>query len=234
MARSERLLQLIQLLRTYRYAVSAEVLARELEVSVRTIYRDIDVLQSQGAPIEGEAGVGYLLRPGFTLPPLMFSVEEIEALVLGVSWVADRADTMLAKSARNLVAKVKAVLPAPLRQELEATTLLVGPAVRPEPVDDATAAALRRAIREQTKLKIAYRDDKGKATERTVWPFALGYFDSVLVVLAWCELRSDFRNFRADRITRCESFGQPYPESRTSLLERWRVNEGLEPGDVYL
>jgi predicted DNA-binding transcriptional regulator YafY len=234
MARSQRLLELLQLLRTYRYAVTADVLARELEVSVRTVYRDIATLQAQGASIEGEAGVGYVLRPGFTLPPLMFSVEEIEAFVLGVSWVADRADKRLADAARNLVAKVKAVLPGPLRQELEATTLLVGPAAHPERVSDEAAAALRGAIRSQTKVRIAYRDDRGQATERTVWPFGLGYFDSVLVLLAWCELRQDLRNFRADRILRWESTRHPYPESRSSLLERWRLKEGLEPGDVYL
>src|SRR6185369_4862533 len=129
MTRSQRLLDLIQRLRNYRFAVTAETLAHELEVSVRTVYRDIETLQAQGAPIEGEAGVGYVLKPGFVLPPLMFSVDEIEALVLGVSWVADRADATLARAARDLAAKVKAVLPASLRRELEATTLLVGPAL---------------------------------------------------------------------------------------------------------
>jgi predicted DNA-binding transcriptional regulator YafY len=227
MARTDRLLDLLQRLRTYRYAVTADALSRELGVSVRTVYRDIETLQAQGAPIEGEAGVGYVLRPGFTLPPLMFSVEEIEALVLGVSWVADRADQALAGAARNLVAKIKAVLPSPLRQELEATTLLVGPAVQPAAVPDATAAALRKAVRDETKLSLTYRDDKGNATERTVWPFALGYFDSVLVMLAWCELRQDLRSFRADRIVSLQTTGQPYPESRAVLLDRWRTKEGL-------
>lgn len=230
MARSDRLLELLQLLRTYRYAVTADALARELDVSVRTVYRDIATLQAQGASIEGEAGVGYLLRPGFTLPPLMFSVDEIEALVLGVSWVADRADRNLAGAARNLVAKVQAVLPGPLRQELEATTLLVGPAARPEPVADGTAVALRAAIRGQTKLRISYRDEKGSITDRTVWPFGLGYFDSVLVVLAWCELRQDLRNFRADRIVEWKALEQNYPESRSALLDRFRAKEGL--GDL--
>jgi predicted DNA-binding transcriptional regulator YafY len=148
--------------------------------------------------------------------------------------VADRADRSLAEAARQLVAKVKAVLPAGLRQELEATTLLVGPAARPEPVADATAAALRRAIREETKLTISYRDDKGQATERTIWPFGLGYFDSVLMVMAWCELRQDLRHFRADRIVGFRATGQSYPEGRISLLERWRVREGLKVEDVQL
>jgi len=232
MARSERLLDLIQLLRTYRYAVTGETLARELGVSLRTIYRDIETLQAQGAPIEGEAGVGYILRPGFVLPPLMFSVEEIEALVLGISWVADRTDSSLAKAARNLVAKVKSVLPAALGAELEATTLIVGPAAGRVPVADALAAALRRAIREEKKMRIVYRDEKGAQTERVVWPFGLGYFDSVLVVLAWCELRRDLRNFRADRIAEWEELNQGYPETRSTLLERWRVKEGLAREDL--
>ena len=231
MSRSERLLDLVQLLRTYRYAVTGETLGRELGVSLRTVYRDIETLQAQGAPIEGEAGVGYILKPGFVLPPLMFSVEEIEALVLGVSWVAERADETLARAARNLVAKVKAVLPAPLRLELESTTLVVGPGNR-VPVADDLAAALRQAIREERKLAIGYRDDQGRSSRRTIWPFALGYFESVLVVLAWCELRQDLRNFRADRIGEWTSMPEGYPESRGTLLERWRVREGITREDL--
>jgi len=232
MSRSQRLLDLLQLLRTHRYAVTGDSLARDLGVSLRTVYRDIETLQAQGAPIDGEAGVGYVLKPGFILPPLMFSVEEIEALVLGISWVAGRADANLAKAAKNLVAKVKSVLPSPLRQELEATTLLVGPAARPEPVPDALAARLRQSVREQTKLRITYRDDRGRTTERTVWPFGLGYFENVLMVMAWCELRQDLRHFRADRIAGWQPLVQEYPESRGSLLERWRVKEGLRVEDL--
>jgi len=234
MSRSERLLDLIQLLRTHRFAVQGEKLAKELGVSLRTIYRDIETLQTQGAPIEGEAGVGYVLKPGFVLPPLMFSTEEIEAFVLGISWVADRADSTLALAARNLLAKVKAVLPAPLRRELEATTLIVGPAAGRIPVDDAVPRALRTAIREEKKLQIMYRDDQGRTTSRIIWPFGLGYFESVLVVLTWCELRQDLRNFRADRIVEWKALNEGYPESRTALLERWRIREGLAPEDLYL
>src|SRR6185369_4603403 len=193
MTRSQRLLDLIQRLRNYRFAVTAETLAHELEVSVRTVYRDIETLQAQGAPIEGEAGVGYVLRPGFLLPPLMFSVEEIEALVLGVSWVSNRADATLAKAAGNLLAKIKSVLPVALARELEATTLIVAPGSAP-PVADELGAMLRRAIREERKLRIAYSDEKGSATERTIWPFGLGYFDGVLIAMAWCELRVDLRH----------------------------------------
>jgi predicted DNA-binding transcriptional regulator YafY len=230
MSRSQRLLDLIQLLRTYRYAVTGEALAKELGVSLRTVYRDIETLQGQGAPIEGEAGVGYVLRPGFLLPPLMFSVEEIEALVLGVSWVSNRADATLAKAAGHLLAKIRSVLPAPLARELGATTLIVGPSGA-VPVPDELGAILRRAIREERKLAIAYRDEKGSTTQRTVWPFGLGYFDNVLIAIAWCELRRDVRHFRADRIETWK-LAEPYPETRTSLLERWRIREGLNPEDI--
>jgi len=224
-SRSQRLLDLIQILRSHQYAVTGEALARELGVSLRTVYRDIETLQAQGASIEGEAGVGFVLRPGFLLPPLMFSVEEIEALVLGVSWVSDRADATLARAAVQLLSKVKAVLPSPLARELDATTLIVGPN-QAVPVDDALAAGLRRALREERKMRLAYRDEKGNVTERLVWPFGLGYFDGVLVTMAWCELRRDFRHFRADRIETWH-LAETYPDSRTSLLHRWRVREGL-------
>lgn len=234
MARSERLLELLQRLRTYRYAVTAEALAAELGVSTRTVYRDIETLQAQGAPIEGEAGVGYVLKPGFVLPPLMFSVEEIEALVLGVSWVADRADPALGSAAKNLVAKIKAVLPGSLRRELEATTLIAGPPSGRVPVAPDLSSGLRQAIRDERKMRIGYRDDQGRVTERTIWPFGLGYFESVLVVLAWCELRNDLRNFRADRLTSWAVLGDRAPESRSALLERWRIREGLAPEDLYL
>jgi predicted DNA-binding transcriptional regulator YafY len=231
MSRSQRLLDLIQLLRTHRYAVTGEALSRELGVSLRTVYRDIETLQSQGAPIEGEAGVGYILRPGFLLPPLMFSVEEIEALVLGVSWVSNRADATLAKAAANLLSKIQSVLPAALARELEATTLIVGPSANAVPVADDLGAALRQAIREERRLRIGYDDGRGNVTERTIWPFGLGYFDGVLIAMAWCELRQDLRHFRADRITQW-TMGLPYPESRMTLLDRWRIREGLNPKDI--
>ncbi len=233
MSRSARLLDLLELLRGRRFAVTAEALAGEMDVSVRTIYRDIATLQAQGAPIEGEAGIGYVLKPGFTLPPLMFSVDELEALVLGVSWVADRADANLAAAARRLVSKVGAVLPPALRRELEATTLLAGPSTQ-LPVDPGVALALRQAVRSQHKVRLVYRDGQDSTSERVVWPFGLGYFDSVLMLMAWCELRGDFRHFRADRMAAAVPLAERYPQGRRALLEAWRIKEGLEPDDVYL
>jgi predicted DNA-binding transcriptional regulator YafY len=227
MSRSQRLLDLIQLLRTHRYAVTADTLARDLEVSVRTVYRDILTLQAQGAPIEGESGVGYVLKPGFTLPPLMFTVDELEALVLGMSWVGRRPDEALAQAARNLRAKVQAVLPAALARELDATTVLVGSRGTPAPIPPRLTSDLRRALREERKVHLAYGDKEGKATQRTIWPFGLGYFEEAMVVMAWCELRQDLRHFRVDRIARWQVLDEGYPEPRHQLLSRWRETEGV-------
>src|SRR5881396_422406 len=126
MSRAQRLLDLIQLLRGYRRPVSGAVLAEALGISLRTLYRDIETLNAQGATIDGAPGLGYVLRPGFMLPPLMFSEEEIEALVLGSRWVADRADHRLGEAARNALAKISAVLPPELRHDLETSALLIG------------------------------------------------------------------------------------------------------------
>src|SRR4051812_7705065 len=180
MSRAERLLELMQVLRRHRRPVSGAMLARELKISIRTLYRDIASLQAQGAHIEGEAGLGYVLQPGFMLPPLMFSEEEIEALVLGSRCVADRADAELAAAPPNLLPKVSAVLPADLRHELTSSALLVGPGA--PAAGDAELARIRRAIRTQRKIEIRYRDLKGEETTRVVWPFALGFFDRVRVL----------------------------------------------------
>ncbi len=204
------------------------MLAAELGVSLRTLYRDIGALQAQGAGIDGEAGVGYILRPGFMLPPLMFSEDEIEALVLGSRWVADRGDARLGAAARNALAKIAAVLPADLRDELDASALLVGPGAAIA-AGDAELAAIREAIRGERKLAIAYLDRDAVETRRTIWPFALGFFDRARVVVAWCELRHAFRHFRTDRIAALTATGSRYPRRRQALLKEWRENEGIRP-----
>ncbi len=226
-ARSERLLVLLQTLRRYRQPVSGAKLAAETGVSLRTLYRDIASLQAQGAFIEGEAGIGYVLRPGFMLPPMMFSEEEIEALVLGSRWVAKTADPRLATGAVDALAKIAAVLPADLRQELDNSTLLVGAPRRNEGAAD--LALIRKAIRAEHILELAYADEKGALTHRKVWPFALGFFDSVRVMIAWCELRQDFRHFRTDRISSAVSTEMRYPRRRPVLLKEWRQAEGIPP-----
>src|SRR5205085_5471603 len=184
---AQRRLDLIQVLRRHRHPVSGAVLAEATGVSLRTLYRDIDVLKAEGAHIDGEAGVGYILRPGFMLPPLMFSEEEIEALVLGSRWVAKRSDARLGLAARNALAKITAVLPAELRDDADNSSLLVGPG-EPLSAGENELPAIRQAIRNERKIAISYRDDKMRETRRTIWPFALGYFDRVRIVAAWCEL----------------------------------------------
>lgn len=227
MSRSERLLDLVQTLRRHRRPVSGRALAAELGVSLRTLYRDIATLQGQGAPIEGEAGLGYVLKAGFFLPPLMLDDEQIEALVLGARWVAKQPDDRLARAAADLIAKVAAVLPPDLRSGLDANALLVGPpAERTEGVD---LAAIREAIRRERKLSITYRDATGTASRRLVWPFALGFFEKARVVAAWCESRQDFRHFRTDRIEALAVLPDRYPRRRQALLGDWRATQAGSP-----
>ena len=226
MSRAQRLLDLIQILRRHRQPVAGGALADELGISLRTLYRDIATLQSQGASIDGEPGVGYILRPGFMLPPLMFSEDEIEALVLGSRWVGERGDTRLGAAARNALAKIAAVLPGDLRENLDATALLVAPA-EPVAAGDSELAAIRQAIRAERKIAIAYSDANALPTQRTIWPFAIGYFERTRVVAAWCELRQDFRAFRTDRITALTATETRYPRRRQVLLKEWRAKEGI-------
>ena len=190
-------------------------------VSIRTLYRDIATLQGQGAPIDGEAGLGYVLKPGFMLPPLMFSDEEIEAIVLGSRWVAKQPDKRLAAAATDALAKVAAVLPDDLREDLDATTLLVGP--RSDNLEAIDLGVVRQAIRDERKLGFLYRDAEGAASERLVWPFALSFFDKVRVMVAWCEMRQDFRHFRADRMSDLAVTGIRYPRRRQAMLKEWRA-----------
>jgi predicted DNA-binding transcriptional regulator YafY len=225
-SRADRLLRLIQVLRRYRQPVSAQALADELEVSVRSVYRDVQTLRGQGATIEGEPGVGYVLRPGFLLPPLMFSDDELEALVLGLRLTAEHADDALGRAAVDVVAKLRAVLPKDLRAVVDETALMAGPAVArpPERID---LAEVRRAIREQKKARISYSNEQGKSSERVIWPLGLGFFQRARLVVAWCEARSDFRSFRADRIAHWETLPARLPRPRAALLRQWRERERI-------
>ncbi|HDR9582239.1 TPA: YafY family transcriptional regulator [Burkholderia stabilis] len=223
MTRAERLLSLLQLLRRHRHPVSGRVLAEELGISLRTVYRDMALLQAQGADIEGEPGVGYVLRAGFMLPPLMFSQAELEALMLGFRWVGKFADVQLTTAASDALAKISAVLPVDLRREMECTTLLVGPRTV-EDWEIIDMGAVRAAIRTESKIRIRYAGEGRKAIgERIVWPFALGYFNDARILAAWCERRNDFRHFRTDRIVELERLDVRYPRRRAVLLKAWRA-----------
>jgi predicted DNA-binding transcriptional regulator YafY len=226
MSRSERLLDLIQALRRYRRPVSGAALAEELDVSLRTVYRDIQSLIATGAPIDGEAGVGYVLRSGYTLPPLMFTDEEIEAVVLGSRMVAGSTDARLARAARDALAKIRAVLPDDKRDSIEAAGLLAAPRppLAPDGVD---LALLRSAIRAEHKLWISYGNEAGERSERRIWPIALTFYERTRILAAWCELRQGFRHFRTDRIAAAAAIAERYPRRRRVLMKEWRSVEGL-------
>lgn len=227
MSRAERLLELMQALRRRRAPVTGAALAGELGVSLRTLYRDIAALQLQGAAIEGEAGFGYVLKPGFTLPPLMFTLDEVEALSLGAGWVEGRADEGLARSAKDALAKIAAVLPPERAAALEWPALLAGRAQAGE-AERTSLPLARKALADERKLGFGYADKAGRVSRRTVWPVAIGFFDSVMVLAAWCETREAFRHFRLDRMDRVEVLPDRPPKSRRSLMKDWRRAEGLE------
>jgi predicted DNA-binding transcriptional regulator YafY len=228
MSRATRLLSLLQALRLRRAPVSAETLAGELGVSVRTVYRDIATLIGEGAAIQGEAGLGYVMQPGRFLPPLGFDRDELDALALGLSWVQRRADPALARAAGHAMAKIHAMLPVDGRDEIEGPGVLVGPSAEPPPAA-VPLERLRDAIRRQRKLAIAYRDAAGAPSQRTIWPIALVYPEGVRLLLAWCETRVGFRNFRVDRIAWAEVSEARYPRSRRALLKDWRAQLDAGP-----
>ncbi len=227
MSRAERLLELMQSLRRRRAPAAGATLAEELGVSLRTLYRDIGSLQAQGAAIEGEAGFGYVLKPGFTLPPLMFSLDEVEALALGARWVEGRADAGLATAARDALAKIAAVLPPERAEALDWPTLLAGAGKAGE-AEAAALSLVRKALAAGRKLAFAYEDKEGRASGRTVWPVAVGFFERVMMLAAWCETRQGFRHFRLDRMTSLAVLDERPLKARRALLKDWRRAEGLD------
>jgi predicted DNA-binding transcriptional regulator YafY len=222
MSRSARLLDLLQALRRRRRPVTGAVLAEELGVSLRTLYRDIATLTAQGAAIEGSAGLGYVLRAETFLPPLMFTNAEADAVLLGLRLVAARGDPDLAEAAEAASAKVEAVLPPSLEGAAE-NGLLAGAVRRERP----TLATLRAALAGERKLRLSYADKHGQPSERTVWPVAIGFFEAAEVLAAWCELRQDFRHFRLDRIADATALPDRISRHRRVLLAEWRAQENL-------
>ncbi|MGI9319753.1 MAG: helix-turn-helix transcriptional regulator [bacterium] len=218
MRRADRLFDIIQLLRRNKLS-RAQDLAQELEVSERTIYRDIQDLMASGVPIEGEAGIGYTLRRGFDLPPLMFNKQELEALVLGARIVETWSDSGLASAARDVLAKVEAVIPERLRHYMEETALLAPGDHHSEPIGF-ELAELREAIRDHHKLSFDYSDRSDNQSNRIVRPLALAFYGPIWVLVAWCELRKDFRSFRLDRISSLSVLKQTFfPEQGKSIRD---------------
>jgi predicted DNA-binding transcriptional regulator YafY len=228
MRRADRLFRILQILRRARRPTTARAIAEELEVSPRTVYRDIADLMASRTPIKGEAGVGYMLGRDFDMPPLMLTPDELEAAALGAQWVAEKGDAGLSAAARDLLAKIAAVTPERLRPfVLEPSVGVAPPLVR-----DADALDLpqtRAAIRRGAKMRIRYRDEGGQESERVVWPVIIGYVETVRILVAWCELREDFRHFRADRVAGAEFLEARYPGRPAELRARWRARQAAHP-----
>ncbi len=225
MRRADRLFEIIQLLRRHKL-VRARDLAERLEVSERTIYRDIRDLAAGGVPIEGAAGIGYVLRKGYDLPPLMFDEEEIEALVLGARIVETWADPRLAEAAANVIAKVEAVVPQRLRESMARTALLAPADHFAEPLR-VDLSILRGAVRERRRLRFDYVDSDGRGSQRTVRPLALAFYGPVWLLATWCELRGDFRAFRVDRIDALEVLDSHFhPEPGRTINDYLRRGTG--------
>lgn len=221
MRRADRLFQIIQILRRSTRPVTAAALAAELEVSKRTVYRDVADLVGQRVPIEGEVGLGYLLAAGYDMPPLMLAPDELEAVVLGAQWVAGHSDMALANAARDVVAKIAAVVPEHLRLFVVEPSVGVRP-TDGRPVEHVDAALLRSAIRNGVKLRLRYRSEVSGETERTVWPVILGYAEASRLLVAWCELRQGFRHFRTDRIIAAEMLEESVGLRPGELRRRWQ------------
>ena len=227
---ADRLFQIVLSLGRGR-VVTAHALAEQLGVSDRTIYRDIQDLVASGVPIDGEAGVGYRLRRGFQVPPLMFDGAEIQALVFGVRVAQTYGDPEMAKAADRVLAKVDAVLPDRLRGELESERLVVPPRHLP-PGTSEMLGDVREAINRRMRLFLDYRDAAGEATERIVWPLSLLYWGHTWTLGAWCELRQAFRSFRVDRITASRTLASQFPDEAGKRLSDYfdAVRQGLTDG----
>ncbi len=227
--RAARLLSLLDELRRRRKPVTGQQLAENLGICLRTLYRDIATLREQGAGIEGDPGVGYMLKPGFLLPPMMFTSDELEALVLGARMVEAQADAELAQAASTALSRIASTLPEPMRIAIDTSGLFV-PRWHENKTPEPWLTVLRHAIRDEHKLRMRYIDRQDEETQRVVWPFAMAFFDPITrTFAAWCELRGDFRHFRADRVRALEATGERYPERRHELIRRWRKATRLHP-----
>jgi predicted DNA-binding transcriptional regulator YafY len=221
MGRSNRMFEVIQVLRSARKPLTALAIAERLEVHQRTIYRDIAALQAMRIPIEGEAGIGYVMRRGFDLPPLMFDADEVEAIVVGLALLRRTGDAGLQRAAASVGTKIAEVLPQETEQSIDTRTLLVSTWGASVPGID--MKAVRRAIREERKIRLGYLDAGNQPTQRIVRPIALVYYVEVAVLAAWCELRDDFRHFRVDRIASLKLLSDRFAGQGNGLRELWET-----------
>ncbi len=234
MARTERLMMLLQLLRSYRYPVKAQILADKLNISIRTVYRDLELLRFQGANIQGEAGLGFLLVQDLALPPLGLEQSEVEALVLGLRWVSRHADEHLVNAAKSLFHKIQCVVPEVLKQNIHESPLLVGSEYQHQEYENNWIQEIRHAIESQKVIFIAYLDLKNSLSERRIYPVGLAYFNDVRLIIAWCEIRTAFRHFRVDRIQDLQQTNEKFQPDRAFLLKKWFQETGIPSQDFYL
>jgi predicted DNA-binding transcriptional regulator YafY len=225
MRRADRLFDILLALRAAPRPMTAAQLAERLEVAPRTIYRDIATLQARRIPIEGEAGIGYVLRAGFELPPLMFTLDEIEAIAVGTRLLQRLKDPALNAAAENVRAKIAAVLPAALRPGFDTPAFVVSPGSN-APAQGLGLATARQAIRECRKLRITYTDADDRRSTRVIWPVALAYYVDVTLIGAWCELREGFRHFRLERIRTSTLLDDRYAQDGGQLMRRWFEQHG--------
>jgi predicted DNA-binding transcriptional regulator YafY len=220
MRRADRLFDIIQALRAANGPLTAAQIASQLEVTPRTIYRDIADLQASRVPIEGAAGLGYVLRPGFDLPPLMFTQDEIEAILVGARLIKRTGDAGLQAAAQGVLSKLSVALPLHLKDHLDLAPVYVSPYGAASP-SRADPDEIRTAIRERRKIRMDYVDADGGATNRVVLPLALAYFVEATLLCGWCELRQDHRNFRLDRIQDMQVLAADFTADHDRLMREW-------------
>lgn len=230
MRRADRLLQIVQILRRANgQPVSAGQIAQELEVTKRTIYRDMVALESINVPVRGEAGVGYVLEGGLDLPPLIFNSTELETLMLGARWVEVHGDMDQQLAAKDVVAKIAAVLPQELRDEFFGVSLYAPAKTKQRYEGSVSSHELRKALRSEKIVELEYTNEKGEESVRRVWPISIGYFDFKRLMLCWCEQRQSFRAFRADRISKLNVLDDRIPKTRAALKKLWWEEEQNNP-----
>ena len=222
MSRTARFFDIIQILRQAEEPVIANTLAETLDVNIRTIYRDIASLQASGVPIAGETGIGYVMQKGYDLPPLMFSQDELEAIGVGLSLLGRSGDSGLVEAANRVAAKI-ADASSDRSEQIGSLHVSTWNQI---PNSGLSPQKAREIIRNAIEITITYKNLKDQISERTIQPIALFYYVDAILIIAWCKLREEFRNFRIDRIISWKESGSGFEEIRENLLQQWETKQG--------